>query len=415
MKIASAAGNADTMAPLKIFLSAGEASGEHYGARLMDALRQKAPATEFFGLGGPAMEQRGLRRIVRTEDVAVMGITEVISHMPHIYAQYRKLKLSLRREKPDIALLVDFPDVNLRLAQELHRLGIPVVYFVSPQLWAWKRRRIRRVQRFVTRMLVIFPFEENYYKSRSVDAEFVGHPLAELDPPSISREAFARENGLNPSKTWIGLLPGSRRKELEANLPPMLEAASLMGSQYEYILPVAPGLRAEEVSSAINEKTGGLLPIYVVHDARAALFHARASVVASGTATVQAALIGNPFLIVYRMSKISYAVARRVVKVPHVGMANLIAGRQIVPELLQDDFSGANVVKLLNPLIEDGHAREEMKADLRGITSALRKSTDDRTSIERVAEITLGLIANRKGPPVQQTQGTHAIGQKVHS
>ena len=182
------------MANLKIFLSAGEASGEHYGAMLMDALRRQVEEADFFGLGGVRMEQAGLRRVVRAEDVAVMGITEVIAHMPHIYAQYRKLKASLRAERPDLAILIDFPDVNLRLAGELHRLGVPVVYFVSPQLWAWKKHRIRRVKRYVNRMLVIFPFEEAFYRQRGVAADFVGHPLADLDrAPHLARRLCSRK------------------------------------------------------------------------------------------------------------------------------------------------------------------------------------------------------------------------------
>ena len=160
------------------------------------------------------MEALGFRRIVRAEDVAVMGITEVILHMPHIYAEYRRLKASIRAEKPDAAILIDFPDVNLSLAKHLKRAGVPVIYFVSPQLWAWKKYRIREVQRYVDRMLVIFPFEEHFYREHRVQAEFVGHPLADLAPPSVSRETFARESGLNPSKHWIGLLPGSRAREI---------------------------------------------------------------------------------------------------------------------------------------------------------------------------------------------------------
>jgi lipid-A-disaccharide synthase len=197
------------MANPRIFLSAGEASGEHYGALLMTEIRRMSPNADFFGLGGSRMAGLGLRRVVRAEDVAVMGITEVILHMPHIYREYRRLKASLRAEKPDLAILIDFPDVNLGLARELHRLKIPVVFFVSPQLWAWKKWRIRQVRRTVTRMLVIFPFEESFYRERGVEADFVGHPLADLDRPTVTREAFARENGLDTSKFWVGLLPGS--------------------------------------------------------------------------------------------------------------------------------------------------------------------------------------------------------------
>src|ERR1700733_10051310 len=240
----------------KIFLSAGEASGEHYGALLMAELRRLEPQADFFGLGGTRMASLGLRRVVRAEDVAVMGITEVILHIGHIYREYRKLKASLRAERPDLAILIDFPDVNLSLAAELRRLKIPVVYFVSPQLWAWKKWRIRGVRRNVTRMLVIFPFEEAFYRGRGVSAEFVGHPLADLDPPTVTRERFASENGLDTSKFWVGLLPGSRTRELLANLPPMLETARLLGPKYEYLLPVAPTLKDAQVQALAGQTKG---------------------------------------------------------------------------------------------------------------------------------------------------------------
>lgn len=392
------------MASPKIFLSAGEASGEHYGAMLIQALRRLAPQADFFGLGGVRMEKLGLRRVVRAEDVAVMGITEVIAHMPHIYAEYRKLTASLRREKPDLAILIDFPDVNLRLAEQLHRLDIPVVYFVSPQLWAWKKWRIRRVKRFVTRMLVIFPFEETFYRDHGVAADFVGHPLTDLTQPEGTREQFARENRLDPSKAWIGLLPGSRKKELIANLPTMLEAAALLGPLYQYVLPVAPTLEHSEVSGLLNRSIpnvpGQGLCVRLVHDARAALLHARASIAASGTATVEAALIGNPFVVVYRVSALSYAVARRVIRVPHVAMVNLIAGRRIVPELIQHDFTAAKVVESLRPLLEDGEARATMQRDLNAVAKALQVRTPSQTRetvIEHVAAIALELASTGKG------------------
>src|SRR5271165_1610678 len=182
-----------------IFLSAGEASGEAYGALLLEELRSRCPDAMFFGMGGERMQALGFERIVRAEDVAVMGITEVVRHLPRIYREYRRLRASIAAEKPDAAVLIDFPDVNLSLARHLKRQGVPVIYFVSPQLWAWKKYRIRSVQRYVDRMLTIFPFEEAFYRDRKVQATYVGHPLADLPPPTVSREAFARESGLDPS------------------------------------------------------------------------------------------------------------------------------------------------------------------------------------------------------------------------
>jgi lipid-A-disaccharide synthase len=382
----------------RIFLSAGEASGEHYGAALIPAIRRLVPDAEFLGLGGQRMEALGFCPVVRAEDVAVMGITEVIFHMPRIYGEYRKLKTSIRQERPDLAILIDFPDVNLSLARNLKRAGVPVLYFVSPQLWAWKKYRIRDVQRYVDRMLVIFPFEETFYAEHNVHAAFVGHPLADLPLPGSSREAFARENHLDPSKQWIGLLPGSRAKEIRLNLPEMVKAAQVLqrSNDYEFLLPLAPTL-----TDAQRAEIRPLLPrdarVTVTHDARGALHHARASVVASGTATVEAALIGNPFVVVYRVSPITYAVAQRVVDVPHVAMVNLIAGRRAVPELIQHDFTAENLVSHLQPLLNDEKARSGMESSLRQVSDMLKaKGSPGEIAIDRVAGIAREMLEQRE-------------------
>jgi lipid-A-disaccharide synthase len=370
-----------------IFLSAGEASGERYAAALMEAIRRHLPQAQFFGLGGARMSDLGFRPIVRAEDVAHMGITEVVRHAPYIYRQFQRLKRSIRSERPALAVLIDFPDVNLRLAEQLHRQQIPVVYFVSPQLWAWKKRRIRRVQRFVDRMLVIFPFEEPFYREHGVAAEFVGHPLADLGPPEVNREAFARQHGLDASKPWVALLPGSREREVHLNLPTMLEAATMLGDTYQYLVPVAATLKRESVAAAIAAVPSGARPV-LVDDARAALYHARGSVVASGTATVEAALLGNPFVVVYRLSNMSYRIARRLVTVPHVAMANLIAGRRVVPELIQDEFTVGNVLSALSPMLSDGPERTRIMADLRELRKRLHTPHASRDgAIQRTAQI----------------------------
>jgi len=391
----------------KIFLSAGEASGEYYGTLVMAALRQLAPGADFFGLGGRRMEALGFRPIVRSEDVAVMGITEVVRHMPRIYREYRRLRASIATEKPDVAILIDFPDVNLSLARRLKRQGVPVIYFVSPQLWAWKKYRIRSVQRYVDRMLTIFPFEERFYHDHGVDAEFVGHPLAERELPTITREEFARQSGLDPSKTWIGLLPGSRGKEIRLNLPEMVRAAAQLGQDFEFPMPLAATL-TDSQRDHIRALLAALLAaeppapkIVLVEDARAALYHSRASIVASGTATVEAALIGNPFIVVYRISPLSYAVAKRVVDVPHVAMVNLIAGKRIVPELIQGDFTAAKVVSQLRPLLHDEEARVKMQANLRRVGEMLR---GEQSAVARVAQITLELLRSGSTPEESQSQ-----------
>jgi lipid-A-disaccharide synthase len=392
-----------------IFLSAGEASGDHYGAQVVRALAHAVPGASFLGLGGTEMAAAGQRRVVRAEDVAHMGITEVLLHAPYIYRQYRRLVRAIEQQKPAVAVLIDFPDVNFRLARELKRRGVPVIWFVSPQLWAWKRKRLSWVQQRVAKMLVIFPFEEEFYRARGVPAVFVGHPLAELPLPTISREAYAAHNNLDPAKAWIALLPGSRWREIEANLPTMVEMACRYPRDCEYILPVASTIDrprlADFVSGWITHFPGtdprlAQPYIHLVADAREALFHARASVVASGTATVQAALIGNPFVVVYRVSALTFKLARQFIWYPPeipaevdrdgnlpIAMVNLIAGRRIVPELLQDRFSPRNLAETLESLLVDTPRRRQMMADLAEVRAKL--TTGGATSIDQVRDAVL--------------------------
>ncbi len=391
--------------PPTIFISAGEASGERYGALLIEALKERQAkqgrAADFFGMGGPSMAAAGLERVVRAEDMAVMGITEVIRHLPRIYREFRRLRQSLHDRRPDIAVLIDFPDIHFKLARELRHLGVPVIFFVSPQLWAWKKHRIRLVQKYVDRMLVIFPFEESFYRERGVSVEFVGHPLADIPLSAVSRDQFATENHLDPAKTWIGLLPGSRAKEIREHLPEMLKAARELAGRHdrgtlEFVLPLAATLNPaqREFVRRLVAQHGKGVNVALVDDARAALFHARASVVASGTATIEAALIGNPFVVVYRVSPLTYAIARRVVSVPHVAMANLVAGKRVVPELIQNHFTASNIVRHLEPLLPDGPRRQSMMKELGAIRGLLLTRTDETAgsgAIGRVAQITLEL------------------------
>jgi len=391
-----------------LFISAGEASGEHYGALLIAALRlqleAKGQQAAFMGMGGERMEAAGLKRIVKAEDMAVMGLTEVIRHLPRIWGEFQKLKAAIRRERPAVAVLIDFPEIHLRLAKLFHQLGIPVIYFVSPQIWAWKQHRIKQIQQHVRRMAVIFPFEVEFYRKHGVEAEFVGHPLAETALPTISREEFAAQNGLDPARTWIALLPGSRPHEIRDHLPEILEAARLLDmprpetafplDPHEFMVPLAHTLNQEQRAQVVEmvKTQGSGMPVRLVDDARAALYHARASVVASGTATVEAALIGNPFVVIYQVSRLTFAIAKRMVKVPHVAMANLIASHRMVPELIQDDFKAQIIVQHLRPLLAEGPARASMMKELAEVGHALRRGEENCNgkrsgAVERVAEI----------------------------
>ncbi len=390
-----------------IFVSAGEASGDHYGAELITTLKQSLPGARFTGLGGTAMEAAGQHRVIRAEDVAVMGITEILRHIPTILRSYLRLVASIKQNKPDVAVLIDFPDVNFRLAKHLKRLGVPVIWFVSPQLWAWKRKRLRWVQQRVSKMLTIFPFEQPFYANRGVEAEFVGHPLAEQPLPAVTREEYAQQWELRTDTSWIALLPGSRSGELHANLPAMVEAARLIGGDHEYILPIAPTISCTTQNELKRTIQG--VRITFVRDARAALLHSRAAVVASGTATVQAAVIGTPFVVVYRVTNTTFSLAKCLIRYPPeipaqhdehgnlpIAMVNLIAGRRVVPELLQDQFTAANVAAALRPLLADTPERAAQIEALAHVRTSLMSPTA-QTAIERLRDAVLASIPSNNG------------------
>ncbi|MBV8053348.1 MAG: lipid-A-disaccharide synthase, partial [Acidobacteriaceae bacterium] len=333
---------------MRILISAGEASGEMYGAQLIEALRNcvaRAPSPaggqlEFFGVGGERMRAAGCETIVDAKDLAVVGITEILSHLPKIYSLFDKLITEADKRRPDLAIVIDSPAFNWRVARQMQKRGIPVVYYVCPQFWAWRQGRVRLLRKYVNKALVIFPFEEKFYRDRGVDATFVGHPLADLPKPEIRREEYAAQHGLDTAKIWITIMPGSRRKEVRMNLPTILEAVAQLGSAYEFLLPVAPTLDWGRMQNLIG--TNGA--IHLIPEALPALAHSRAGIIASGTATIEAALMGTPFVMVYRVSPLTYALGRPRVKVPCFAMVNLIAGKEVVPELVQAKFTAQNIL-----------------------------------------------------------------------
>ncbi len=376
-----------------ILISAGEASGEMYGAQLIEALRRAVPTQNrqlaFFGVGGDRMRAAGCNTLVDAKDLAVVGITEILSHLPKILRLYRHLIEEADRRKPDLAIVIDSPAFNWRVARQMKKRGIPTVYYVAPQFWAWRQGRVRLIRNYIDKALVIFPFEEKFYRDRGVDATFVGHPLAELPAPTTTRAEYAREFHLDPAKPWITLMPGSRVKEVRMNLPTILESAGLLGSGYEYVLPVAPTLDRSFLSSLIGEQK-----ITMVPDALPALYHSRAGIVASGTATVEAAMMNTPFLMVYRVSALTYLMGKPRVKVPRFAMVNLIAEEEIVPELVQQDFTAKNVVARLQEILPDGSARDRMLEGLARVKTVLRgpqAGKADQHPADRAAEIILAL------------------------
>jgi lipid-A-disaccharide synthase len=408
---------------VQILISAGEASGEMYGAELIEALRARAgektpqssrgPSTHgqgarastisFFGAGGERMRAAGCDIVVDAKDLAVVGITEIVSHLPKILALYKKLIRAADERRPDIAVVIDSPAFNWRVARQMRKRGIPVVYYVCPQFWAWRQERVKLLRKYVNKALVIFPFEEKFYRDRGVDATFVGHPLADLPAPSISREAYAAEHGLDLAKLWITIMPGSRRKEVRMNLPAILESADRLGSGYEFLLPVARTLDPAFVEGLIETWRASSLQldpgvrgagvrlsgIHLVPEALPALFHARAAIVASGTATVEAAIMGTPFIMVYRVSPLTYVLGKPRVKVAHFAMVNLIAGEEVVPELVQNKFTADNIVAELEKIIPDGEPRTNMITKLARVKASLKHESGQAPAAERAAEIIL--------------------------
>jgi len=373
---------------MRFLISAGEASGELYGAGLIEALRRRVPGAQFFGVGGQRMRDAGFDTVIDAHEIAVVGLAEVVSHLPRIYGEFKRLVREAEARKPDAAILIDFPDFNLRLARKLHQLGIPVIYYVSPQIWAWRQGRVEQIRRYVKKVLVIFPFEAGFYARHNVSAEYVGHPLADEALPAIAREQFATENGLNPTKTWIALLPGSRRKEVALNLPRMLETAGILGYHYDFALPVASSLSADWVRSLT---AASKVPINLTHDARSSLMHARAAIVASGTATVEAALIGTPFVMIYRLAASTWVLGRKLVKLDRFAMPNLIAGRDVVREFVQSGFQPQAVAAEVRRLIDDGPERQAILAGLAEVRSRLRPPGKE-TAAERAADAVLRIV-----------------------
>jgi lipid-A-disaccharide synthase len=392
-----------------------------YGAQLIEALRRAASETtaelrsagtgeapvptralqlEFFGVGGDRMRAAGCDTVVDAKDLAVVGITEILSHLPKILKLYRHLISEADKRKPDLAIVIDSPAFNWRVARQMKRRGIPTVYYVAPQFWAWRQGRVRLIRNYIDKALVIFPFEEQFYRERGVDATFVGHPLAELPHPAIERDDYAAEFQLNRHKQWITLMPGSRVKEVRMNLPTMIQAATLWGYGFEYLLPIAPTLDRPFMRRLVEENLGRSKGadnprITLVPASLPALYHSRAGIVASGTATVEAAMMCTPFVMVYRVSPLTYALGKPRVKVPHFAMVNLIAGEEIVPELVQNDFTARKIVTHLNEILPDGPPRDRMLEALVSVKARLRApqpaSGPPQHPADRAAQIILAL------------------------
>jgi lipid-A-disaccharide synthase len=369
-----------TVESFRLMVVAGEESGDAHAAALVGALGERAPAArfEFFGSTGARLREAGVESVVREDDLAITGLFEIARALPRFFAAFRALKRAALARRPDAVVLVDWPDFNLALARALHRRGVKVIYYISPQLWAWRSHRVRQVRRDVDLMLTILPFERDWYAGRGVaHVEFVGHPLAGSVVPRWGREEFRARHDLDPAGPIVALLPGSRRKEFERHVPLMLDAAALISQKLpaaQFVVALASRRSTEEGLRAVAAHPEGprLAPrIRFAHEeAREALAAADAAAVCSGTATLEAALLNTPLVVVYKESALNWHTLGRLIEVEHYGLVNLIAGQRLAPELMQDDFTGEHLARELLSLL-DAERNADVRARLRETTARL--------------------------------------------
>lgn len=403
---------------------AGEASGDIHGASLAQALKRLNPDTQYklFGSGGEEMRAAGVETLVDARDMGIIGVPEIARAIGKLYRAYRTLLRAARSRRPSAIVLIDWPDFNIKLAKKLHRDGFRIIYYISPQVWAWRKYRIRSLRRYVDRMIVILPFEEEFYKHAGIEVRYVGHPLAEAVRTTASRDDFCRRHGLDPARPIVALLPGSRHKEVHYHLPVMLDAALRLRiasweliaspsdgprfsnpqsaiSNPQFVIPLASTVRRNDVAAAIREaqlasdsgaESEKLCVAVVEADTYNVLGHAEFAVVASGTATVEAALAGTPMVIIYRCSELNWRLIRPLIHLDTFGMVNLIAGRRIVPELIQHDATGERIALEASSILSDPARLARMRQDLNRVRELL--TGEGGSASERAAQAVIEVI-----------------------
>jgi lipid-A-disaccharide synthase len=361
---------------MRVFISAGEASGDLYASQVVRAM----PSAHFFGCAGPRMQAEGVRAVVDSRSIAVVGIVEVIGHIPRIYGEFRKLKKAILAEKPVVAVLTDAPDFHFRLLGFLKKQGVPVVYLIAPQAWAWRQGRVKTLRENATRLLCIFPFEEEFFTRHGVPATYIGHPLARIVKASMTREEFCARFDLPADKKIVVLLPGSRHGEVERHLDDVLDASRRLANRDLVFVLALPGGFGNTFSERIR---GSSIKVIVEGVTWDALAHAEMALAASGTVTIEAALLGCPLVTFYKVNALSWILGRWLVRAPFLSMVNLVAGRKIAPELIQGEMSGATIAAEAGRLLDDPAAMNEMRVGLRDVRARLRS---DRDPMEIAAE-----------------------------
>jgi lipid-A-disaccharide synthase len=357
-----------------ILVSAGEASGDYYASLLVADLRRLWPGARFFGCAGPRMRLGGVEAVIEAESLAVVGLVEVLGHLPRIYGQYRKLARAAAARKPDLAILTDSPDFHLRLARRLRACGVPVIYLIAPQVWAWRKGRIPRMRRTIDGLLCIFPFEEAFFQKHGIAATYIGHPLAGRIRPSLTKVEFFRKHRIPLERQLVTVLPGSRKGEAARHLPWLISAVERIYREQAASFLLAA---SETTGAAFFRERIGSAPIQVIEgETWDAIAHADLALAASGTVTVEAALLGTPMITFYRVNPLSWALGKMLVNVPFYSMVNLVAGRAVVPELMQGAMTGEHLASEAMLLLRDEGRRLRMCEDLGEVSRRLSVGGD---------------------------------------
>ena len=372
---------------------AGEASGDMYGATLAAEIRALSPGTSFFGMGGDRMREAGVETLVDANVMAVMGLVEVLGQLPVILKGFAVLKRRLLSDPPRLLILIDYPDFNLRLARVAKRAGVKVLYFVSPQVWAWRVGRVHGIGRVVDMMAVLFPFEVPFYQDAGIPVSFVGHPLLDMVRPSMGKRDALVSFGLDPERKTVGLFPGSRKSEIAKLLPDILEAAKLLKARFpelQFLLPLASSLRQEDIAPELQRS--GLDVVVVPRRNHDVMVACDAAISVSGTVTMELALVGIPMVIVYRASELTYQIGKRVIKVPHIGICNIVAGKGIVKELIQHEVTPEAIAAEIEAQLTDSSYSLRMRDDL----AQVRVKLGSGGALGRLARVALEMMASHK-------------------
>ncbi len=355
--------------PRSILVSAGEASGDYYAARLVAELRRRWPECTFYGCTGPNLRELGVESVIRAEDLSVVGLVEVLAHLPRIWLRFRRLVGEAKRRQPDLAILTDSSGFHFPVARRLKSQGVPVVYLIAPQVWAWRKGRVKTMRRTLSRLLCIFPFEKAFFDEHGVPVTYIGHPLVGRVKPALTRDEFFRKHNLPLDRPLVAVLPGSRRGETLRHIPDLVRAASILSQtrQLSFILPASKSCGAE----FFREPLAGS-PIRAIDgEAWDAMAHSTVALAASGTVTVEAALLGTPMVTFYRVTPLTWQIGRHLVDIPFFSMVNLIAEKKVVAELIQNDMTGDRLAAEAGRLLDNPREREKMKEELALVTAKL--------------------------------------------